>query len=94
MNLGKVFDDDFGGLRFKYDRFGLLSVVNVGLNINIGYFSIVMVLVLYLDGLYVIFGEVVDGMEYVWVINKLVFFDGEFTGEVKIVRVGVLEFFR
>ena len=94
VNPGKAFDDDPGGLRLKHDRPGLLSVANAGPNTNTGHFSIVMAPAPHLDGSYVIFGEVVDGMEHAWAINKLASSDGEPTGEAKIVRAGVLESFR
>ena len=94
VNPGKAFDDDPGGLRLKHDRPGLLSVANAGPNTNTGHFSIVMAPAPHLDGSYVIFGEVVDGMEHAWAINKLASSDGEPMGEAKIVRAGVLESFR
>lgn len=94
VNPGKTFDDDPGGLQLKHDRPGLLSVANAGPNTNTGHFSIVMAPAPHLDGSYVIFGEVVDGIEHAWRINKLASPDGKPTGEAKIVRAGVLESFR
>lgn len=65
------FDDDPGGLKLHHEREGLLSVANSGPDSNTGHFSIVVAPAPHLDGGYVVFGEVVSGMDVVMAINKL-----------------------
>lgn len=68
---GGMFPDDEGGLKLKHNRKGLLSMANRGPNTNTSHFSIVVAPAPHLDGHYVIFGEVVSGMDIVDKINKL-----------------------
>lgn len=50
---------------------GLLSMVNAGPDSNTSHFSILMVPAPHLDGKYVVFGEVVSGIEVALKINAL-----------------------
>lgn len=68
---GSTFNDDPGGLAIKHDRKGLLSMANGGPNSNTCHFFIVMYQSPHLDGKYVIFGEIVSGMEVAEKINAL-----------------------
>ena len=65
------FDDDPGGLALEHDRPGLLSAANAGPNTNNGHFSIMVNPAPHLNGHYTIFGEVVEGMDVVYAVNKL-----------------------
>lgn len=92
VNPNGTFDDDKGGLQLKHDRPGLLSVANAGPNTNTGHFSIVMAPAPHLDGSYVIFGEVVSGLEHAWAINALATESGDPSPRVaRITAAGVLE---
>uniref|UniRef100_A0A7S0NSW6 Peptidyl-prolyl cis-trans isomerase n=2 Tax=Calcidiscus leptoporus TaxID=127549 RepID=A0A7S0NSW6_9EUKA len=68
---GGAFDDDPGGLALKHDKPGLLSAANSGPDTNSGHFSIVVAPAPHLNGGYTIFGEVVEGIDVVYAINKL-----------------------
>ena len=68
---GGQFNDEPGGLALKHDRKGLLSMANDGPNSNTGHFSILMASAPHLDGKYVIFGEIVEGIEVAHRINYL-----------------------
>ena len=68
---GGTFDDDPGGLALNHDRPGLLSAANSGPNTNSGHFSIMVNPAPHLNGHYTIFGEVVEGMDVVYAVNKL-----------------------
>lgn len=69
--FGGLFRDDAGGLKLNHTRAGLLSAANTGPNTNGGHFSIVMGAFPHLNGLYTIFGEVVDGLHVAEAINEL-----------------------
>ena len=68
---GGSFDDDPGGLALKHDKPGLLSAANGGPNTHTGHFSVVVSPAPHLNGGYTVFGEVVEGFETMWAINKL-----------------------
>ena len=68
---GRAFPDDQGGLKLRHDRPGLLSVANAGPDTNTGHFSVVMNPAPHLDGSYVIFGELLDGMSVMNQVNAL-----------------------
>lgn len=68
---GGTFKDDPGGLALKHNRKGLLSMANDGPNTNAGHFSIMMAPAPHLDGKYVVFGEIVQGIEVAHRINYL-----------------------
>jgi len=92
VHPGASFDDDKGGLQLKHDRVGLLSLANSGPNTNTGHFSIVMAPAPHLDGKYVVFGEVVSGIEHAWDINALAGASGSPPrGVATITGAGVLE---
>lgn len=66
---GEKFDDE--GFFFKHTEPGLLSMANAGQNTNGSQFFITTVPCPHLDGLHVVFGKVVDGMETVHAIENL-----------------------
>lgn len=68
---GGSFKDDPGGLALKHDRKGLLSMANAGPDSNTSHFSILLGPAPHLDGKYVIFGEIVSGIEVARRINSL-----------------------
>ncbi|QDZ18966.1 cyclophilin-type peptidyl-prolyl cis-trans isomerase [Chloropicon primus] len=67
---GGKFKDDPGGLKLKHTRSGLLSMANYGPDTNTSHFSILMAPAPHLDGHYVVFGEVVRGMDIAREINS------------------------
>ncbi|GAQ77749.1 cyclophilin-like peptidyl-prolyl cis-trans isomerase family protein [Klebsormidium nitens] len=67
---GPTFDDEPSGLKLKHDRKGLLSMANSGPNSNGSQFSILMDAAPHLDGKFVIFGEVISGMDVVEEMNS------------------------
>lgn len=91
VHPGAAFDDDKGGLQLKHDRVGLLSLANAGPNTNTGHFSIVMAPAPHLDGKYVVFGEVLSGIDHAWDINALASASGSPTRVAKITGAGVLQ---
>lgn len=93
VNPGQSFDDDPGGLKLKHDRPGLLSLANSGPNTNTGHFSIVMAPAPHLDGAYVIFGEVISGLDHAWAVNALATESGTPRGIARITRAGVFATF-
>jgi len=66
-----AFDDDPAGLALKHDKAGLLSAANGGPDTNSGHFSIIVSPAPHLNGGYTVFGEVVEGMDVVYGVNKL-----------------------
>jgi len=93
VNPGLSFDDDPGGLKLKHDRPGLLSLANSGPNTNTGHFSIVMAPAPHLDGSYVIFGEIISGLDHAWAVNALATESGAPRGTARITQAGVLATF-
>ncbi len=67
---GGSFDDDPGGLKLKHEKPGLLSAANSGPDSNTGHFSIVVAPAPHLDGSYTVFGELVQGADVMYEINR------------------------
>lgn len=61
---GKKFDDE--NFIFKYMGLGLFFMVNFGLNINGFQFFLICDKIDWLDGKYVVFGEVIEGLDVLW----------------------------
>ncbi|GAX76033.1 hypothetical protein CEUSTIGMA_g3476.t1 [Chlamydomonas eustigma] len=68
---GGTFRDDPKGLHLKHDRLGVLSMANNGRDTNTAHFSILMAAAPHLNGKYVIFGEVVSGLDVLHKINAV-----------------------
>jgi cyclophilin family peptidyl-prolyl cis-trans isomerase len=59
---GKTFNDEKNGLKLKHDSIGILSMANSGKNSNSSQFFITLASLPQLDGKYVVFGKVLQGM--------------------------------
>ncbi|KAG1677656.1 hypothetical protein FOA52_010439 [Chlamydomonas sp. UWO 241] len=68
---GGAFKDDIDGLLLTHNRTGLLSMANRGPDSNTAQFGILLRPAPHLDGSFVIFGEVVAGIEALYIINGL-----------------------
>eukprot|EP01062_Namystynia_karyoxenos_P034925 TRINITY_DN2558_c1_g1_i1.p1 TRINITY_DN2558_c1_g1~~TRINITY_DN2558_c1_g1_i1.p1 ORF type:complete len:468 (+),score=116.23 TRINITY_DN2558_c1_g1_i1:84-1406(+) len=82
------FDDDRGGLELRHDRKGLLSVANIGANTTTSHFSIMVHPAPHLDNHFVIFGEVVRGIDVVDAVNAEATKDGKPRRSCVILRSG------
>jgi len=60
---GKPFNDEKGGLKLKHDKAGVVAMANSGKNSNTSQFFISFAAAPKLDGKYVVFGQVVEGLE-------------------------------
>lgn len=68
---GETFRDDPEGLKELHNRTGLLSMVNSGPNTSSTHFSFLLVPAPHLDGKYVIFAEIISGIEAMYKVNSL-----------------------
>ncbi|RVD90576.1 peptidyl-prolyl cis-trans isomerase [Tubulinosema ratisbonensis] len=83
---GRNFADE--NFKLKHEK-GVISMANAGKNTNGSQFFITLVPTSWLDGAHVVFGKVVEGMNYVQDIAD--FADKNKNEKVKIVDCGVLE---
>lgn len=85
---GDTFPDE--NFKFKHDTPGLLSMANAGKDTNGSQFFITTVPTPSLDGRHVVFGEVIEGMEVVGIIEALGSPDGNPSKTVTITDSGEL----
>jgi cyclophilin family peptidyl-prolyl cis-trans isomerase len=86
---GRTFDDE--NFKIKHTRPGLLSMANSGKNTNGSQFFITTVACPWLDGKHTVFGEVIDGMDIVFQMEKQGTQVGNPRKEVKIVSCGEIK---
>lgn len=86
------------GCRFKDESFeakhdgpGTLSMANSGKNTNRSQFFITFRAAHELDGGFVVFGRVLEGMDIVWQVEKVGSSNGDTTKVVKVINTGQLE---
>lgn len=85
---GERFDDE--NFTLKHERPYLLSMANAGPNTNGSQFFITTVPTPHLNGKHTVFGEVVDGQEFVQAIETVGSSDGTPSSDVRVVKCGVV----
>ncbi|KAE9396354.1 cyclophilin [Gymnopus androsaceus JB14] len=85
---GKKFNDE--NFRISHSRPGLLSMANSGPNSNGSQFFITTVPTTWLDGLHVVFGEVVDGMDVIEAIEAQGSISGQPVRQITITHCGTV----
>ncbi len=83
----KFADENF---QVKHTKTGLLSMANAGKNTNGSQFFITTAVTDWLDGVHVVFGEVVEGYDVVQKVEKLGSRSGTPSKEVKVTDCGQL----
>jgi len=85
---GEKFADE--NFQLKHSKPGLLSMANSGKNTNGSQFFITTVVTSWLDGMHVVFGEVVEGMQVVKQVESLGSASGKVSQRVTIMRSGII----
>ncbi|MCU7825535.1 peptidylprolyl isomerase [Kitasatospora sp. DSM 101779] len=86
---GEKFADE--NFKLKHDRPGLLSMANAGRNTNGSQFFITTVVTSWLDGKHVVFGEVVEGLDIVKLIESKGSDSGRTSAKITIAKSGIVE---
>ncbi|MQS12525.1 peptidylprolyl isomerase [Streptomyces kaniharaensis] len=86
---GEKFADE--SFAIKHTRAGLLSMANAGRNTNGSQFFITTIPTDWLDGKHVVFGEVVEGMDIVKLIESKGSPSGRTSAKVTIAKSGIVE---
>ncbi|MEV8097532.1 peptidylprolyl isomerase [Kitasatospora sp. NPDC085879] len=86
---GAKFEDE--NFEIKHTQAGLLSMANAGRNTNGSQFFITTVPTAWLDGKHVVFGEVVEGMEVVKLVESKGSQSGRTSAEITIAKSGIVE---
>ncbi|MGW2255363.1 peptidylprolyl isomerase [Kitasatospora sp. NPDC001660] len=86
---GEKFADE--NFEIKHTRAGLLSMANAGRNTNGSQFFVTTIPTPWLDGKHVVFGEVVEGMDLVKLIESKGSQSGRTSAKVTIAKSGIVE---
>jgi len=86
---GAKFEDE--NFKLKHTKAGLLSMANAGPGTNGSQFFITTVKTAWLDGKHVVFGEIIEGMEVVKLIEALGSAGGQTKGEIVIKASGEIK---
>jgi peptidylprolyl isomerase len=86
---GTKFEDE--NFQLKHDKSGLLSMANAGPNTNGSQFFITTVVTPWLDGKHVVFGELLEGLELLQMIEGKGSRSGRPMAEVVIADCGLLD---
>ncbi|MFJ9697690.1 peptidylprolyl isomerase [Kitasatospora sp. NPDC101183] len=86
---GEKFADE--NFQLKHTKPGLLSMANAGRNTNGSQFFITTIVTDWLDGKHVVFGEVVEGLDVVKLIESKGSQSGRTSAKVTIAKSGVVE---
>jgi cyclophilin family peptidyl-prolyl cis-trans isomerase len=92
--FGKKFKDEEKGLKIKFDKKGLIAMANSGKNTNSSQFFVTFSPQKSLNGKYVVFGEVIEGIELLDKINSCSGEGGVPINDVIIIDCGILENFK
>ncbi|KAF5350805.1 hypothetical protein D9758_010361 [Tetrapyrgos nigripes] len=85
---GEKFEDE--NFQLKHTKPGLLSMANAGKNTNGSQFFITTVVTSWLDGAHVVFGEVIQGMDVVKLVEKEGSSSGKTSKDIVIADSGTL----
>ncbi|MEU8516610.1 peptidylprolyl isomerase [Kitasatospora sp. NPDC048722] len=86
---GEKFADE--NFEIKHTRAGQLSMANAGRNTNGSQFFITTIATNWLDGKHVVFGEVVEGMDVVKLIESKGSQSGRTSAKITIAKSGIVE---
>ncbi|KAI0284587.1 cyclophilin [Russula aff. rugulosa BPL654] len=86
--FGEKFRDE--NFNLKHEKVGLLSMANAGPNTNGSQFFVTTVVTSWLDGKHVVFGEVVEGYDFVKLIESYGSQSGSPKKTITIVKCGTI----
>lgn len=85
------FEDEWNGKYIAHSQPGMLSMANSGLNTNGSQFFLTTAMTKWLDAKHVVFGQVLEGMDVVEVIEKVGSSSGTTSKSVIVVDCGEIK---